>query len=230
MAIWQRSRGRVSNGENGTHLILRFMFSLFFIFPSTIKWPFEDVLHLRVIKYLGPCSAQGLDGAPFFVTEAGLIIFPLRLRVIRERNHPTAIGDRVHHRASSALIQTQSENWASDQTATTTWPPVTSRVSHYSKRAAEKPRPSSDGRFLQPARPLCRLSANQHGLDEVREDLRFLGQRPGSLRLPYKERRGGVSAFRQSTSLPISVRQSAQIQSISSSRTGVLSCLNHVNH
>lgn len=52
----------------------------------------------------------------FLVTEAGLIIFPPRLCFIRDRTHRTAREDRVHHWASSALIQRWSETRASDQT------------------------------------------------------------------------------------------------------------------
>lgn len=44
-----RGGGESFKGENDTYLILLLMFSLFFIFPSTIKWLFEDVLHLRII-------------------------------------------------------------------------------------------------------------------------------------------------------------------------------------
>lgn len=87
-----------------------------------------------------PTGLKDLIGFFFLcvcVTEARPIIFPLRLCFIREWTHPSAIGDRVPHRASPSLIQRWSERGASDQSATTMCEPLF-------KTHSGKPWPSRD--------------------------------------------------------------------------------------
>lgn len=83
MAILQRSRSRVSK-EKMTPISFCFSCFLSFLFSQAPLNGFSRMLCTCVsLNIWAPALLKDLPGL-FFVTEAGLIIFPLRLCVIRE--------------------------------------------------------------------------------------------------------------------------------------------------